>query len=294
MTTFTFPPFKVTSLPLPKTVPNIFAVVQATAQNAAQPQATQKIFNQAYQVQAYNADGQIVTQTVSLSSLQGTKQSFDPNAVVSSLPPTVANSEARLIQSVNPAANINAILQTAAKIDAFLCLKSMRSPIVEYNHIKTPQMAATLNYNFFIPNETDVTSQEDPAQDPFVINQPVPRYVQLNWMPVSVSARSTDFASRTTEEKKNVQNFLANHRGNANAAGKQIANSFQSLKRAVNPVNRDGKALQLTDTHDLITAFNSFSNSKLFKNSMVVLNTSVVDADQVNLNDLFLDDLTDG
>lgn len=268
-------------------------LIQTTATAIDKAESTAQTYGQMYTVQTYNADGNVVTKTIALSELQGTKQDFSPNTIDNSLTPAQRAQEAQLLEGLSlPAFSVSKAIQDSLKVDYFMCLKSGESTPLEFNNFQTPASDAVLNYNFYTSDETNIATQEDPANDLFTKNQEVPRYVNITWTPVDTVEESSDFATKTKEEEALVQQYLKAFRGVSSTANTDMANSFVAMSKKVDPVNRSGKQLRLVDTHDLPTAFDSISNAKIFKTSVgTVFNINSVDLNKIDFNDLILDEL---
>jgi hypothetical protein len=259
------------------------------------PLGTVQQFGQQYEFQSYNADGNIVTRTATLAQFLVGNFSKSPTfapANYSNLTLTVQGNEARLLASLKLSPVETAkIFQDSIKIDYTLCIRSKQSLPVEFNMLQTPQLSAKLKYNFYTQDETDTATQEDQTLDPLLTNQPVPRFVQLNWDITNTVNKSDDFASRTSSENAMVAKYLNTVRGASTLSNQPVVNSFQSNLASVQPIFRLGQALQLVDTHDLERGFNSTSNARLFKNTAITtVNTNAVDLNTISFNDLILED----
>lgn len=267
------------------TVSNALSTTESTAVKYAQQ----------YTVKKYNSDGSIVTKTISLSSLQTTNDSFTQEKFTSQQVQQVIQQANLVPSSAISTIKATLILQKSAKIDYSLCIKSQPSTVLEFNTVKSPtNFSANLNYNFYIANETDTASQEDPTQDPFLTGDEVPRYVYLTWDTVETVNPLDDFIAKSKEENQLITNFLKNPRGNSSALGTVLKNSFESFLKLVPSVIKDGKSLQLTDTHDLSTAFNSINNPGIYKNSAAaVFNVNAPNFDSVNIDDLIVEKLNE-
>lgn len=252
-------------------------------------------FGQQYIVKKYNSDGSIITKTISLSSLQTTNDSFSPELFTPQKIQETAQQANLKTSSAVSIIQATSILQKSAKIDYSLCVKSQPSTVLEFNTLRNPSnFDADLKYNFYTSDEADTESQEDPNKDPFLTNTEVPRYVNLTWDTVETVNPSDDFNTRTKEENQLVSTFLKNSRGNSSALGSIVKNSFESFLKLIPSVIKDGKSLQLVDTHDLSTAFNSISNPGIYKNSTsVVFNVNAPNFDSVNIDDLVLGKLNE-
>lgn len=250
-----------------------------------QPSTAQK-YAQAYTVQSFDANGKLVTRTISLSKLQTQDQDFSENQVSQS----ERYSEAQLIgDSTISGDKLTKILQDSIKIDYFLCLRSDDSSPVEYNTMQTPVLKTGLVYNFYEPNENDIFTQEDPDQDPLLQGREAPRYVSFSWKPIEQQVDDGSFKARTKEELQLANMYLKRIRGNATTANSAVINDFSSAAKSVNPIFRDGKALSITDTHDLPSAFNSLTNGKIYKkNAQTVFNINPIDIDKVKLEDVLM------
>ncbi len=264
------------------------------------PVGTVQNMGQEYEFQAYNADGTLVTRKQSLATLLFAELRIKPPGGQTFSPQTFGNlssltqqNEARLIASLNLSqADTAQVFQDSIKIDYALCVKSQQSQPVELNMLQTPQLQARFSYNFYEPTETDLASQEDQAKDPLLTSDPVPRQVYLTWDVSNTRNRSDDFSSRTAAEQQMVNQYINTVRGQSTLSNQPTVRSFQSQLATVQPIFRAGQALKLVDTHDLERAFNSTSNSRLFKNTAITtINCNSIDLNTINFNELILEDL---
>lgn len=263
-------------------------IIKSASPVAPKVESTQVTYGQQYQIQQYNSDGSIVSKTIPMSELQKNAVTFDPRL---STADSLKQTEASLLQGLHLAPNdvYNAIL-AGLKADYPMTIKSQVSDPLEINLLQTPDMKTNLIYNFYTDQETNISSQEDPNKDPFaaakITDKKVPFFVKLDWDPIDTLHECDDFDPKTPEEEAIVQQYLKPVRGVSNA-GAVDQNKVQSLLRQTNVLSRDGVTLELVDTHDLPTAFNSLSNSRIFKTSaLTVMNTNVTDLDKVDFNDI--------
>lgn len=248
---------------------------------------------QMYQVQTYN-DGVTVTRTVPYATLIGELLpgfNFTPENLTQLS--NLTGSEVQILGGANISpANATKILQDSVKADYLLGMKSQESLPVELNTMQTPSLTAEMNYNFYIPEETDLDSQEDQSQDPLLAKEDPPRHVTLTWDVVSTTNPSKDYSPRTPSEATLVAAFTNAPKGIATLTNNNVANSYQNNSGKTQTIQRNGQTLKLTDTHDLETGFNSTSNSRLFKNSALgIINVNNVDLNTINFTDLLLEDL---
>ncbi len=254
-------------------------------------EGTSQTYGQMYNVQSYDEAGNVVRRMISLSELQGQKVNFDPLAAKNAIPNTSLTEEATLLRGATFTDDqVERTIKESLKVDYFMCLKSQESLPLEFNNLQTPDLVAEHIYNFYTSDESNIDIQEDPTKDPFVLNKEIPRYVKLNWNPVDTINGTTDFAARTPEENAMVKLYLKDFRGTAALGQLNTARSFMDGMARTTSLKRDGKPLELVDTHNLPMAFANTSNEKVFKNSaLTVLNLNSVDLDRINLDDLILD-----
>lgn len=160
------------------------------------------------------------------------------------------------------------ILKESSKVDLFVTLKSQESEVLEYNNLQEVDLEAKFVYNFYVPEETNIASQEDQSQDPLLKKDifNVPRYVKLTW--------EAKHAKELLFDKEN--DFLRVFpKGVVGNASYDFKNSFQKAAKKTNLINSDGRSYELTDIHNLDVAFNSINNANVFTNTInVVLETS--------------------
>jgi hypothetical protein len=168
-------------------------------------------------------------------------------------------------------------LDEAKKIDLNVTLKSKQSETVQFNTLKTPDMQAKFVYQFYAPDEEDIATQEDPAQDPLLKTDihHVPRYVELSWEPPQLSEPLTDEEkSLTKEEKEEKKAFYNLPKGVATHFSEKVKNSYENSKKKVNLLQQEGIKAEVVDLHKLDVAFDSTVNKQLFTNSIAAtLNT---------------------
>lgn len=156
-------------------------------------------------------------------------------------------------------------LKESAKVDLFVTLKSQESEVLEYNNLQTVDLTTKFVYNFFIPEETNIASQEDQTKDPLLKTDifNVPRYVKLSWeerhVKQPLTARENDFLK-----------VFPKAAGVVGYGSYDFKDSFQKSAKKTNLVNSDGQSFELTDIHNLDVAFNSTNNGKVFTNTINV------------------------
>jgi hypothetical protein len=161
------------------------------------------------------------------------------------------------------ATELQKILKESAKVDLFVTLKSKESEIVDYNNLKDVDVSSKFVYNFFTPDETDISSQEDQSQDPLLKNDifNVPRYVKLTWD-----------VKKITEALINTENdFLKVFpapKGVIGGSSDNFKNSYATSLQKINPVSSEGRLVELIDVHNLDTAFSSINNASVFTNTL--------------------------
>lgn len=258
-------------------------------------EGTSQTFGQMYQTQVYDADGNLKTKTLSYTDAQKKGFTFNPNAVFSSLSQEELAAGARVIESLSLSKEeVDKAIREALKVDYLLSLKSQESEALEYNLLQTPEAEASFTYNFYTADESDIDIQEDPAKDPFLKGpvSSVPRWVDIKWKPVEAVNDSTDLPTTTPEENAFAQSYFATFGGTSTASSTTIPFAYDNMKRNKPAITREGRDLQLVDSHELQVAFASVSNSKVFKNSAgVVINKKNIDVNKIDFNDLILDDL---
>jgi hypothetical protein len=160
------------------------------------------------------------------------------------------------------------ITKDASAVDLFIMLKSLDSESVEFNNLKVTELNAKFTYNFYIPEESDISSQEDQSQDPFLKNDifNIPRYVKLTWKPTKVTEEISSFELVSALEKlKPISTAVIGYSSYA------FKDSYESSLKKVAPFVAEGKAQEIVDIHKLDLAFANTSNSTVFSNTFNVI-----------------------
>lgn len=208
--------------------------------------------------------GEVVLEGSSLNSFSRVKQNEIDHAII-------------VGSSYKPREEIKKVLQEAGKIDLMITLKSKDSEDINFNTLKEPELQASFTYNFFIPEEKDIISEEDPSKDPLLKNDifNVPRYVELRWTPTKVTEQLTlqEKVGNQQEIQKMKREVFAKYRGSTSSEAAVFKDSFERSKKRTNLIAKEGRKMEVTDIHKLDTAFESISNSQVFTNSVnVVMN----------------------
>lgn len=168
--------------------------------------------------------------------------------------------------------DIKKALNEAKKVDMMICLKSADSEDIEFNNLKEINPDVEFTYNFFIPEEEDIVSQEDQSQDPLLKNDAfnVPRYVELNWAPVGVTDELTSEESgrKSAAVQKLKRDTFVKNRGVTGFNSTNFKNSFEKSKKKTNLMERNGLKMEVADIHNLDVALNSTSNKAVFANTV--------------------------
>jgi hypothetical protein len=183
---------------------------------------------------------------------------------------------------------IREILKESQKVDLLISLKSKESEALQFNTVQLPDLSAKFEYQFYEVNENDINIQEDQDKDPLLKNdlKNVPKYVKLSWYPVSVKER---LESQRLENIDIKNKFLKLDRGVAGYANSNFKKAFNKSKKKVNLIEKDGRKIELVDTHRLDEAFDAIANNNKFSNSIhSVVNVSINNAKQ----DAFLNVIT--
>ena len=165
---------------------------------------------------------------------------------------------------------VSKAMAESQKVDMMICLKSKESEVLEFNNLKEPAFEVQMVYNFFIPEEEDVLSQEDQSQDPFLKGDifDVPRYVELKWTPVDVTEEFASIESLSVDALEMKRDVFGKQRGVVSATSANFKNSFEKSKKKFNPIDRDGVKREVVDIHQLDVALNSTANKSVFANSV--------------------------
>jgi hypothetical protein len=152
-----------------------------------------------------------------------------------------------------------------------ITLKSQYSEEVEFNNIKEVEMVeSSFVYNFFMPEESDTTSQEDQSQDPLLrsdLNN-VPRYVKLQWIPVFTTETVVADKESLVEERTFKKENFGKKKGVASLNSFSFKNSFEKSKKKTNLIIHDGTKTELMDVHKLDEAIAATSNKSVFSNTI--------------------------
>jgi hypothetical protein len=161
------------------------------------------------------------------------------------------------------ASELNKILKEAAKVDLFVTLKSQESEVLEYNNLQTVNMSSKFVYNFYIPEETNIASQEDQTKDPLLTKDifNVPRYVKLSW-------EATHLKEPLSDTESDFLKVFPKVSGIVGYGSYDFKDSFQKSAKKTNLINSNGQSFELTDIHNLDVAFNSTNNGKVFTNTI--------------------------
>jgi hypothetical protein len=154
------------------------------------------------------------------------------------------------------------ILKEAIKVDLFTALKSQESEVVEYNNLKDVELNAKFVYNFYIPEECDISSQENQSQDPLLKNDifNVPRYVKLSWQPKYVTEPLANTVTRPIPKVSGI----------VGAGSYDFKNSFINAAKTIQPISSEGRNFSLVDVHNLDIAFANTNNANVFSNTINV------------------------
>lgn len=155
------------------------------------------------------------------------------------------------------------ILKEAAKVDLFVNLRSRESEVLEYNNLQTVGLSSKFIYNFYIPEETNILSQEDQTKDPLLKTDifNVPRYVKLSWPSIQLKQPLSD-------KESDFLKVFPKITGVVGYGSYDFKNSFQKSAKKTNLINSDGRSFELTDIHNLDVAFNSINNGRVFTNTI--------------------------
>lgn len=160
------------------------------------------------------------------------------------------------------------VTKEASKTDFFITLKSQESEIIEYNNLKDVELKSEFIYNFYIPEETDIISQENQNQDPLLKNDifNVPRYVKLTWEPKHVTENISNIENdflRTISTSKRIM-----PKGVVGANSFNFKNSLVNSSKVLKSFSAEGVDYNLVDTHKLDLAFSNTNNQKIFTNTL--------------------------
>lgn len=207
------------------------------------------------------ATSQQPTVAVNTSILPGENVLANNSPSVSAVIPAATDTVVVVGSCWKPLEQMQEILTEANKIDMMITLKTKDSEILEFNNIKEVQMESQFVYNFFSASEADISSQEDPSQDPFLRTTltNVPKYVKLTWEPAKITEPLSDQELRLTQEAAQLK--------------REVFETERTEATFVAPLNREGIRTEVVDMHNPALAIESTSNRNVFANTMsAVLN----------------------
>ena len=157
------------------------------------------------------------------------------------------------------------ILKQSQKTDLFITLKSQDSVSLEYNNLQDPIMESKFIYNFWDKNESDISSQEDPSQDPLATQnlKDVPRYVEIRWESISVIEQITENIMPDDKETEGLrEEVFASPRGVSNLNNTTNQNQPNLFLKNLNLRKVGHGKSKTTDIHNLEKGFGAASNNK--------------------------------
>lgn len=175
--------------------------------------------------------------------------------------------------SVKTAQDIAKSMEQSIKIDSALSMKSQFSEEIELNNLKEINVESNFVYNFYIPEEEDIISQEDQNKDPLLLRDKfnVPRYVELSWNPTILS-EPISYENDSEEAfffKK--QTFLKKNSGVVSYNSYSHKNSYLKSASRTFPVTLEGNKVNIVDLNQTDKAFDNIVNGKTFTNTINVV-----------------------
>ncbi len=170
--------------------------------------------------------------------------------------------------SVKSKDEIKRALEEANKVNLSITLKSKQSETVSFNTLKVPDLEGQFTYNFYTPDEAQITLQEDPTKDPLLSVDifHVPRYVNLTWNASKIVEPLSDQEQHIAKNKNLKRDSFEKNRGVSSNKSSNFKNSYQKSLKKTNTLDRDGVKSELVDIHKLDVAFNATANKKVFPN----------------------------
>lgn len=175
--------------------------------------------------------------------------------------------------SILPKEQVYKGLLESQKVDLSIAVKSKDSDPLEFNTIQAPQQFVKFVYQRWAKNESDVTSQEDPAKDPLLKRnlKNVPRYVELRWVALSAVEQITENdIPKSTEVEKIKSTVLKSSRGVSSAGNNSTTNPVHKYLKNLNLQKSETTKGKIVDIHEPEKAFDSVANKGQFINSISV------------------------
>lgn len=207
------------------------------------------------------------------SNLNQTSSTANATTNVSTTMPNIESFAVVLGSLVKTSEDIAKSMEQAIKIDSSLSMKSKFSEEIELNNLKDVTLNGNFVYNFYIPEEEDVASQEDQSQDPLLLRDKfnVPRYVELAWNPVTLTepvSYENDSEEAFFFKKKTILKY-----NSGVVSYNSYAHKDSYLKSAArsSPVVLEGNKIQVIDLNQTDKAFDNIVNGKIFTNTINVV-----------------------
>lgn len=166
------------------------------------------------------------------------------------------------------------ILNNSQKIDLFISTRSRSSEPIEYNTLQIPQFQSPrFIYQNWDVNESDISSQEDPSQDPLFSQKlrQVSRYIEFVWDILDTIEQTTENTIlKTTSLLKIKETIFRNPRGVGRFSGEGTSKPISNSLKSINLIKEDTTKGKIVDIHDIEKGFDSVSNKQEFVNSVFV------------------------
>jgi len=188
---------------------------------------------------------------------------------------------------------IQEALEESAKVDLSITLRSKHSEKIDFNNVKVPVLAGRFVYNFFVEEEGDIETQEDPALDPLLSKEPynVPRYVELIWSIAEVTEPLKGTESAAKENASFRRSVFYDKRGVTGYKTPQVPFALGKSKKKYVPYVMQGLNKKVPDIHSPETAIKSVQNKAAFNNTVTV--TLNISDEHSHVSDLPFESLTD-
>ena len=161
---------------------------------------------------------------------------------------------------------IKDIILESSKMDMAITMKSRESHVIEFNNLDVPDIKTEFFYQVFDPDETNITTQEDPARDPLLNGtlSRVPRFVEISWNRTFIEEPITGIEIDNSQDAlKLKKKAFHDDKGLSTLSSFNPKNSFKTSMKNFNLMKSvSGASKKIVDIHDLPRAFDSISNKK--------------------------------
>lgn len=168
--------------------------------------------------------------------------------------------------------DISSILSEASKVDLNIALKSKDSESIEFNTLQIPDFNSEFIYNFYVSEESDLSTQEDQNLDPLLNNSiyDIPRYLIINWKPIQKNEILKSEQQLPSEQLQLKEQAFSDAKGVFSDNSTNFKESYEKNSDKINPLYIEGRPVKMADINDATRAFSSIANSVAFPNTVSV------------------------